>query len=78
MSDFITRISTTDSSVIGHAATADELTYLGQIIDIDGREAVVVQSEAILNGSGRRCGTHLVINAEAWQFVQATIENMAV
>lgn len=50
-------------------ATEDELVLLGQVIDIDGRDAVVLDSTPVRNGSGRVVGEHLTITDEAWQFV---------
>ena len=60
-----------------HVATEDELALLGQIIDIDGREAVVLASTAAKNGSGRVIGEHLTITDEAWQFVVESLARIA-
>ena len=60
-----------------HVATEDELALLGQIIDIDGRDAVVLASTAAKNGSGRVIGEHLTITDEAWQFVVESLARIA-
>ena len=78
MSDFITRISTTDGAIVDHYVTDDEMVHLLQIIDLDGRESVVESESDILNGSGRECGTHLVVDPEAWAFVQESLNSVEV
>jgi hypothetical protein len=67
----ITTITT--ATIAQHVATEDELVLLGQVIDIDGREAVVLASTAAKNGSGRVIGEHLTITDEAWQFVAESL-----
>jgi len=64
----------TTATIAQHVATEDELVLLGQVIDIDGREAVVLDSTPAKNGSGRVIGEHLTITDEAWQFV---VESLA-
>ena len=68
----ITTITT--SGTYQHIATEDELVLLAQVIDIDGRDAVVLASTDAKNGSGRVIGEHLTITDEAWQFV---VESLA-
>lgn len=63
----------TTSTIAQHVATEDELVLLGQVIDIDGRDAVVLASTAAKNGSGRVIGEHLAITDEAWQFVAESL-----
>ena len=63
----------TTATIAQHVATEDELVLLGQIIDIDGRDAVVLDSTPAKNGSGRVIGEHLTIADEAWQFVAESL-----
>ena len=63
----------TTATIAQHVATEDELVLLGQVIDIDGRDAVVLASTAAKNGSGRVIGEHLTITDEAWQFVAESL-----
>ena len=69
----MTHTTITTSTLYQHVATEAELTLLGQVIDIDGRDAVVTHSAAAKNGSGRAIGEHLTITDEAWQFVQDSL-----
>ena len=49
-----------------HELTADEAVILDQLIAIDGKDAVIIDSEDIHNGSGRVCGAHMVLTEGAW------------
>lgn len=69
----MTHTTITTSTLYQHVATEAELTLLGQVIDIDGRDAVVTHSAAAKNSSGRVIGEHLTITDEAWQFVQDSL-----
>ena len=67
----------TTTTISQHVATEDELVLLGQVIDIDGRDAVVLASTDAKNGSGRIVGEHLTIADEAWQFVVESLAQAA-
>ena len=70
---FITLITTTDNRLDQHHLTEAESVYLGQIIDLDGEDAVIVAREDVRNGSGRVCGEHLTVTPETWEAVEAAI-----
>ena len=71
----ITYITTTESDM--RVASEDELVLLDQVIDIDGRDAVVLDSAPVKNGSGRVVGEHLIIDDEAWRFVVESLQQGA-
>lgn len=54
----------------GHFPTEIEATYLNQVIDVDGEDAVVLDAQPLRNGSGREIGTAYTIDMDAWVFVQ--------
>lgn len=66
-------ITTASETTYRHEATEAEAIYLEQIIDIDGRDAVVLTEEPQRNASGRQIGVLLTITDEAWAFVQEVI-----
>lgn len=61
---FTTRIATPDRPAID--LTDDMSVRLGQIIDVDGEGAVVLDRADIRNGSGRIIGERLTITEQAW------------
>ena len=69
----MTYTTITTSAINQHVASEDELVLLGQVIDIDGYDAVVISSADAANGSGRAIGKHLTITDEAWTFVQESL-----
>ena len=71
MSGYAYRIST--STVHDHDTTEAEAEYLGQVLAIDGEDAVIISREDIRNGSGRVCGEHLTVTDDAWECVQSAI-----
>ena len=75
MSSYINRIST--STIRNHDLTEAEAEYLGQILTIDGEDAVIISREDIRNGSGRVCGEHLTITDDAWECIQSAIAEAA-
>lgn len=75
--DMNTTWITADSTTDQRLATDAEMTYLEQVIDIDGRDAVVLAEEDVTNGSGRVVGTHLTVDADAWEFVQEALRRDA-
>lgn len=59
--------------IIDHRPSEIEATYLNQILDVDGNDAVILGVEPIRNGSGREIGTAYTVTTNAWEFVQETI-----
>lgn len=66
-------ITISTSTVELHVASEDELTLLGQVIDIDGEDKVITSREPAYNGSRRRIGEHWTITDDAWDAVQASL-----
>ena len=56
-----------------HELTADEAVILGQIIEIDGEDAVIIDREEIRNGSRRVCGERMILTESAWNTVQESV-----
>lgn len=67
-------ISTESNPDLEHKITEDEAVLLGQIIDIDGAEEVLVGMSKIINGSNRIIGTHYVITDEVWETILENIK----
>lgn len=72
-----TYLSTPSKAIDYRTATEDELTLLGQIIDVDGNEDSIVSREPVRNGSGRIVGEHLTITDEAAEFIAESLRQMA-
>ena len=72
-----TYLSTPSKAIDYRTATEDELTLLGQIVDVDGNEDSIVNREPVRNGSGRLMGEHLTITDEAAEFIAESIRQMA-
>lgn len=65
-----TKINTIANPAFAHTLTADEAVLLGQVIDIDGADAVILADEDLRNASGRLIGETLLITDDAWEAVQ--------
>ena len=72
-----TYLSTPSKAIDYRTATEDELTLLGQIIDVDGNEDSIVNREPVRNASGRLMGEHLTITDEAAEFIAESLRQMA-
>ena len=59
-------------------AETDELTYLAQIVDIDGVGATILNSEPIANGSGRVIGETYTVSDENAEWIAECIRAEAV
>ena len=57
-----------------HRLTDDEAAILGQLIELDGfDDMVILAREDIRNSSGRRVGEHLTIAEDAWEVVREQV-----
>lgn len=74
MNDTALWVSTDDGLVSFHHCTEDEQLLLSQVIDIDGEDRVIVETEPVRNGSNRIIGDHVLITSEAWQAVTEGME----
>lgn len=68
-----TKINTIANPHFDHTLTADEAVLLGQVIAIDGAEAVILAEEDLHNASGRLIGETLLITDDAWEAVCESI-----
>jgi hypothetical protein len=52
------------------APIADIAAYVDQLIDLDGRAAVIAAETALRNGSGRVIGTEITLTKKATEFIR--------
>ena len=73
MSEYATIVINTATTENNRYLTDDELVLLGQVIDIDGEDNVILKQQPLHNASGRQIGETWTITEEAWEFVQRAI-----
>ena len=72
MSEYSTTIINTTTTLRHHLTDAEHFV-LGQVIDIDGEDAVIMARQPLTNASGRQIGEVWTVTDEAWGFVQQAI-----
>lgn len=65
-------ISTVSGKLNSRVATESEATYLDQVVELDGPDAIVSE-EPVTNGSGRIIGRHVTISDDDWEFIQESV-----